>query len=128
MKSKIFTYGGGAGIGSYVLVMKDGRLAPDTDIAKVRGAYDAGDNLYLSLVDDSTEEALLPITGWVANDGNLHLIGRDFDDDRTYIFIFTAAEVSVEIVDGIALGDSSVVSGNSIRKVGHTLVIGNTAE
>ena len=58
MASKIFTQGGGGGIGSYVVVFKNGRMAEDTDLRKLKGAYDAGDQIYVSIVDDEIEQAL----------------------------------------------------------------------
>ena len=69
MASAIFTMGGGAGIGSYVLVFRNGVLAESTDFAKVRGAYDSGDSIFLSIIDEGAQEALIPASGWV-DDGN----------------------------------------------------------
>lgn len=103
MKSKLFELGGGAGIGSYIVVVKDGQLG-ETDPLKVRASFDAGESLFLSIADDSTEEALLPLSGYVSNDGVLRLAGRDFDDGKTYKLTI-GEEAELEIEDGISTGD-----------------------
>lgn len=109
MKSQIFTYGGGAGIGSYVIVIKDGQIQ-NPNAEKIRWAYDSGENLFLSIIDDTTEEALLPLSGYVGLDGNLHLSGRDFDDNKTYEFTIENENQSVEMaeVDGITIGEGTI--------------------
>ena len=58
----------------YVLVWENNSLK-DPKAEKIRGAYDNGDNLYLSIIDDTTEEALLALSGYVDNEGKLHLLG-----------------------------------------------------
>lgn len=112
MKSQIFTQGGGAGIGSYVIVIEDGVLLHPV-AEKIRWSFDSGETLYLSIIDDSTEEALIPLTGYVDNDDVLHLLGRDFDDDLTYQFTIDSEvqSVSTEIIDGILLGDGVITPG-----------------
>ncbi len=109
MKSQIFTYGGGAGIGSYVIVIKDGQIQ-NPNAEKIRWAYDSGENLFLSIIDDTTEEALLPLSGYVGLDGNLHLSGRDFDDNKTYEFTIENENQSVEMeeVEGITIGEGTI--------------------
>ena len=109
MISQIFKQGGGAGIGSYVLVWKDEKLQ-NPSAEKIRWSYDSGENLYLSIIDDITEEALLPLNGFVDNDGILHLYGRDFDDAVTYEFLIGKDEGSIEVnkIDGIALGNTVI--------------------
>ena len=104
MISKLFKEGGGAGIGSYILVLRDGVLDPNTNYLAVRGAYDSGDNLYLSIIDDGTEEALLPLTGWVDRNDLLHLLGRDFDDDVTYKLDVAFHKIDYEAMEGIEIG------------------------
>ena len=113
MISQIFKTGGGAGIGSYVLVIKDGVLL-NPKAEKIRWAYDSGENLFLSIIDDTTEEALLPLTGYVDNDGVLHLAGRDFDDDKTYIIEIDGKthSINTEMVDGITLGEGTIGTGS----------------
>lgn len=124
MASSIFTKGGGAGIGSYILVFRNGVLSPDTDFAKVRGAYDSGDTIYFSIIDEQSSEALISTTGWVGVNNELHLIARDFDDNKTYSIVieenghFEDADIRIE--DGIDL-DGKIVSsdieieGNSLN-------------
>ena len=109
MISQIFKFGGGAGIGSYVIVMRDGTLE-NPNAEKIRLSYDNGDNLYLSILDDVTEEALLPLTGYVDNENVLHLSGRDFDDNKTYEFSIGGEnhEIDSDIIDGITLGNGTV--------------------
>lgn len=109
MKSQLFTQGGGAGIGSRVIVLKNGVLQ-NVRAEVIRGSYDSGENLYLSIIDDSTEEALLPLTGYVDNDNVLHLSGRDFDDNKTYEFTIdnTDQSISLEEVDGVTIGETTI--------------------
>lgn len=109
MKSQIFTYGGGAGIGSYVIVIKNGQIQ-NPNAERIRWAYDSGENLFLSIIDDTTEEALLPLSGYVGLDGELHLSGRDFDDNKTYEFTIENDTQSVEMaeVDGITIGEGTI--------------------
>lgn len=117
MASSIFTRGGGAGIGSYVLVFVNGVLDRHTDMAKVRGAYDSGDNIFLSIIDEGTSEALVPASGWIDEENRLHLIARDFDDDKTYELLIeeNAHEADVEIVDGIEMGDTEIPDAEYIE-------------
>ncbi len=109
MKSQIFTYGGGAGVGSYVIVLNNGSLQ-EPNAEKIRWSYDSGESLFLSIIDDTTEEALLPLTGYVDNENVLHLIGRDFDDNKTYEFVIDNTTQSVEAteIDGVTLGDGII--------------------
>lgn len=108
----IFKDGGGAGIGSFIVVFKNGRLADNTDPIKLRGAYEAGEQIYFSIIDDESKDALIPASGWIDESAKLHLIARDFDDDKTYGVEMEdkpiAAEISVEVKDGIELGESEV--------------------
>ncbi len=116
MKSQIFKFGGGAGIGSYVIVWENGQLV-NPQAEKIRGAYDNGDNLYLSIIDDGTEEALLPLSGYVDNEGILHLSGRDFDDNKTYEFEINGNthEITTSEVEGITMGEGTIPSeGGSV--------------
>lgn len=108
MVSKLFKYGGGAGIGSYVIVIKDGQLAEGTDYLAIRSAYDSGDTIYLSIHDDETAEALLPLTGYVDFNNELHLIGRDFDDNQTYEISVTGKKVECVVEPGITLGSGNI--------------------
>ena len=62
MKSRIFEIGGGAGIGSYVVVMKNGALVEPNPL-RIRQEFDAGNTLYLSIIDDTT----YMISMWVGN-------------------------------------------------------------
>ena len=109
MISQIFKQGGGAGIGSRVIVIKDGELQ-NVRAEIIRGSYDNGENLYLSIIDDSTEEALLPLTGYVDNEGVLHLSGRDFDDNKTYEFTIDNRDqsISLEEVEGVTIGETTI--------------------
>lgn len=111
MKSQIFKFGGGAGIGSYVIVWENGQLV-NPQAEKIRGAYDNGDNLYLSIIDDGTEEALLSLSGYVDNEGILHLSGRDFDDNKTYEFEINGNthEITSSEVEGITMGEGTIPS------------------
>ena len=116
MKAQIFTQGGGAGIGSYVLVWdNEDLLNPSAE--KIRWSYDSGENLYLSIIDDVTEEALLPLTGFVDNEDILHLVGRDFDDAVTYEFLIGANNESIIVnkIDGITLGDTVIDPSGGIE-------------
>ena len=116
MISQIFKTGGGAGIGSYVIVFKNGELLKPS-AEKIRWAYDSGENLFLSIIDDETEEALLPLTGYVDNNGVLHLSGRDFDDNMTYTFSIDGKshEIETEIVEGITLGDGTIGENSNFK-------------
>ena len=107
--NSLFKFGGGAGIGSYVIVIENGTLKP-VRAEVVRESYDKGENLYLSIIDDSTEEALLPLSGYVDNEGILHLSGRDFDDNKTYEFTVNNAEqtISVEEKEGVTIGETTI--------------------
>ena len=109
MKSQIFTEGGGAGIGSYVIVLKNGNLV-NASAEKIRWSYDSGENLFLSILDESTEEALLPLTGYVDNEGKLHLSGRDFDDNKTYEITVENEHqtVAFEEKEGVTIGDTTI--------------------
>ena len=116
MKAQIFTQGGGAGIGSYVLVWdNEDLLNPSAE--KIRWSYDSGENLYLSIIDDVTEEALLPLTGFVDNEDILHLVGRDFDDAVTYEFLIGVNNESIIVnkIDGITLGDTVIDPSGGIE-------------
>jgi len=111
MTSTLFTLGGGAGIGSYVVVFENGVIRPDTDFVKVRGAYDAGDSILFSIIDEGASEALIPAAGWVGDENELHLIARDFDDNKTYQVVAEAGAhepVEAEVEEGIELGDETV--------------------
>lgn len=108
MVSKIFKYGGGAGIGSYVIVIKDGVLTESANHLQVRKAYDSGDTIFLSIHDDETRESLLPLTGYVDSLGILHLIGRDFDDNLTYEFYVSSKKVTGKVLNGITLGTGNI--------------------
>ena len=124
--NKLFKFGGGAGIGSYVIVIENGALKP-VRAEVVRESYDKGENLYLSIIDDSTEEALLPLSGYVDNEGILHLSGRDFDDNKTYEFTVNNAEqtISVEAKEGVTIGDTTIPTsggGGGTQLYQHTLV------
>lgn len=112
MISQIFKTGGGAGIGSYVLVIKNGVLL-NPKAEKIRWAYDSGENLFLSIIDDTTEEALLPLTGYVDKDDVLHLSGRDFDDNLTYQIEINGKTHTIEtnLVEGITLGEGTIGTG-----------------
>ena len=116
MISQIFKTGGGAGIGSYVIVFKNGELLKPS-AEKIRWAYDSGENLFLSIIDDETEEALLPLTGYVDNNGVLRLSGRDFDDNMTYTFSIDGKshEIETEIVEGITLGDGTIGENSNFK-------------
>lgn len=116
MASSIFNAGGGAGIGSYVLVFKNGVLDPKTDFARLRGAYDSGDSIYLSLIGEGYDEALVPASGWVDEDDKLHLVARDFDDGKTYTIdlAINAHEAEVEIKDGIEIDGTRIAEGASV--------------
>lgn len=107
--NSLFKFGGGAGIGSYVIVIENGTLK-SVRAEVVRESYDKGENLYLSIIDDSTEEALLPLSGYVDNEGILHLSGRDFDDNKTYEFTVNNAEqtISVEEKEGVTIGETTI--------------------
>ncbi len=109
MKSQIFKTGGGAGIGSYIIVLKNGELQ-NPNAEKIRVAYDAGDTLLLSIIDDSTTEALLPLSGYVDTNNVLHLVGRDFDDNKTYDFAIDNTDQSVDMdeISGITMGDGTI--------------------
>ena len=113
--SQIFKTGGGAGIGSYVLVWENDKLL-NPNAERIRWSYDSGENLYLSIIDDVTEEALLPLNGFVDNDGILHLYGRDFDDAVTYEFLIGNGNESITVnkIDGIALGDTIIDPSGSV--------------
>lgn len=125
--NSLFKFGGGAGIGSYVLVIENGTLKPvRTEV--VRGSYDKGENLYLSIIDDSTEEALLPLSGYVDNEDILHLSGRDFDDNKTYEFTVNNAEqtISVEEKEGVTIGETTIPTsggGGGTQLYKHVLTI-----
>lgn len=107
MVSKVFKTGGGAGIGSYVLVYKDHEIL-NLDPVRIRQEFDAGNTLYLSILDDSTNEALMPITGYV-EDGTLYLSCRDFDDNKTYNILLTEDGGSkVELTDGVTIGNTTI--------------------
>lgn len=95
--SNIFKNGGGAGIGSYVIVFKDGQLAPDTDPLKLWGAYESGEQVYISVIDEETQDALVPASGWIDADSKLHLVARDFDDDKTYSVVLEYAPIASEM-------------------------------
>ena len=129
----IFKDGGGAGIGSYVVVFKNGQLAENTDPTFVRRAYEAGDQIYVSIIDAQTKDALVPASGWIDEEGKLHLIARDFDDDKTYTVAITdsplASEIDIEaeVDDGVKIGDSTIMP-NNIRFVDHALIIGDEPE
>lgn len=116
MASSIFNAGGGAGIGSYVIVFKNGILDPKTDFARLRGAYDSGDSIYLSLIGEGYDEALIPASGWVDEDDELHLVARDFDDGKTYNIDLglNAHEAEVEIEDGIEINGAKIAEGASV--------------
>lgn len=120
MASSIFNAGGGAGIGSYVIVFKDGILDPKTDFARLRGAYDSGDTIYLSLIGDGYGEALIPASGWVDENDELHLVARDFDDGETYTIDLglNAHEAEVEIKDGIEINGAKIAEGASVPEPG----------
>ena len=113
MISQIFKTGGGAGIGSYVLVIKNGILL-NPKAEKIRWAYDSGENLFLSIIDDTTEEALLPLTGYVDTEDVLHLSGRDFDDNLTYQIEINGKTHTIEtnLVEGITLGEGTIGTGS----------------
>ena len=89
----IFKDGGGAGIGSYVVVFKDGELAENTDLLKLRGAYEAGEAIYFSIIDDETEDALVQATGWIDEESKLHLVARDMDDGTLGCIKFDAKDL-----------------------------------
>lgn len=108
--SNIFINGGGAGIGSYVVVFKNGVMDPTTNLRELRGAYDAGDSILFSIVEEGVSEALVPASGWVDEEAKLHLIARDFDDDKTYNIGLglEAHEAEIEVKEGIDLGEGEV--------------------
>ena len=116
MASSIFNAGGGAGIGSYVIVFKDGILDPKTDFARLRGAYDSGDTIYLSLIGEGYGEALIPASGWVDENDELHLVARDFDDGETYTIdlALNAHEATVDVYDGIEIAGAKIPEGASV--------------
>lgn len=126
MGNSIFTDGGGAGIGSYVVVFKDGRLAENTEFLKLRGAYEAGEAIFFSVIDAETEDALVPASGWIDEERKLHLVARDFDDAKTYSVIITDAPNESEIVAEYAVEDGIEAGGEAIggvRLEGTSLVI-----
>lgn len=118
----IFKDGGGAGIGSFVVVFKNGQLAPETDLMKLRGAYAAGEQIYFSVIDEETEDALVPASGWIDEEAKLHLVARDFDDSKTYGIELSDAPVASEIVveaevkDGIDMGGEEVPSQEAVEE------------
>ena len=116
MVSQLFRNGGGAGIGSFIIVIENGILL-NPSAEKVRASYDNGENLYLSIIDDITDEALLPLTGYVDDNDILHLSGRDFDDAITYEFTIDTEirDIHVEKINGITLGGTVIDSTGSIE-------------
>ena len=109
MISQLFKTGGGAGIGSFIIVIENSILL-NPNAEKIRASYDNGENLYLSIIDDVTDEALLPLNGYVDDDDILHLSGRDFDDAVTYEFTIDgdSREVQLNKIDGITLGGAII--------------------
>ena len=123
MKSKIFENGGGAGIGSYVIVCRDHEIV-DANPARIRQEFDAGNTLYLSLIDDSTDECLMPLTGYV-EDGILYLTCRDFDDNKQYAISIHAETnyYKVEISNGISIGDTTIPTSGGTQLYKHQTTI-----
>ena len=117
----IFTQGGGAGIGSYVIVFENGQLAAGTRLLKLRGAYEAGEQIYFSIIDDDTKDALIPASGWIDDEDHLHLTARDFDDEKTYKIDMSYApieseiEIDVTVDDGVELGEDEIVSKEEVN-------------
>lgn len=121
MANSIFKDGGGAGIGSYVVVFKNGELAPETSLLKLRRAYEAGESIFFSVIDIETKDALVPASGWIDEEGKLHLVARDFDDAKTYSLVFDAnpieseIDVHAEVKDGIDLAGEDIPSWDQIE-------------
>lgn len=117
--SNIFMNGGGAGIGSFVVVFKDGAMDPATDLRALRGAYDAGDSIFFSIVEEGTSEALVPASGWVDGESKMHLVARDFDDERTYKVELglEAHEPEVEVSDSIVLGEGELPDEGMVNDI-----------
>ncbi len=113
--SQIFRQGGGAGIGSYVLVIENNKLL-NPNAERIRWSYDSGENLYLSIIDDITEEALLLLSGYVDNHNILHLSGRDFDDAVTYEFLIGEYSEGIQFkkIEGITIGDDIIDPSGSV--------------
>ena len=113
MKSRIFEIGGGAGIGSYIVVMKNGALVNPNPL-RIRQEFDAGNTLFLSILDDTTQQALIQLTGYVDTEDKLHLTCRDFDDVKTYDLTVEGEQpVVLTPTDGVTIGDSVVAMGGS---------------
>ena len=108
MKSRIFELGGGAGIGSYVIVMKNGALVEPNPL-RIRQEFDAGNTLYLSIIDDTTQQALMPLTGYVDTENKLHLTCRDFDDVKTYDLTVEGKQpVVLTPTEGVTIGGTTI--------------------
>jgi len=121
----LFKDGGGAGIGSYVVVFENGQLAEGTNLVKVRGAYDAGETIFVSLIDETTEEALIPASGWIDEENKLNLVARDFDDNKTYTLILTGDPqpeiIEAEVSEGIEIDGEPIPADSKIEE--HTLYL-----
>lgn len=132
----IFKDGGGAGIGSYVIVFKNGQMDPSTDVAKLRGAYESGDSIFVSVIDDETKDALVPASGWLDEENELHLVARDLDDGKTYTVLVgedvtEPAEATVE--DKIEINGEEIQAGVSIPEptsedAGKVIKVGESGE
>ena len=123
MSNNVFTLGGGAGVGSYVVVFKDGVMSPETDLRTLRGAYESGEQIYFSIIDDETKDALVPASGWIGEDGKLNLVARDFDDNKTYSVALDGDQsAEAEVKDGIEAGGEPL-GGGSVEIAGNSLVI-----
>ena len=118
----IFKDGGGAGIGSYVIVFRNGALAPETDALKLRKAYEAGEQIYVSIDDEETKDSLIPASGWIDGESKLHLAARDFDDDKTYVIAVTdspiasEAVIEAEVEEGIDIGGEEIPSQEIVEE------------
>ena len=82
-------------------------MAENTDLAKVRGAYESGDSIFISIIDEGTEDALVPASGWIDEEAKLHLVARDFDDNKTYSLELGSdptEPIEAKVEDGIEAG------------------------
>ena len=109
MKNRLFRLGGGAGVGSFIIVLENDTIK-NPEALRIRQSYDCGESLYLSIIDEVTEEALLPLSGYVDEQDILHLSGRDFDDNKTYEIDIDEENDTVELntVDGITMGEGTI--------------------
>lgn len=99
----VLRYGGGAGMGSYVLVYKDGAMMP-IDWARVRASFYNAEELYLSIYDNRNQIMVIELEAEKSPEG-LKLVGRDFQHNKMYYINQADGDRLIE-ADGTGINSS----------------------